>query len=108
PAHDRPDARSTGDGNGVNPAELAFLTATEQARLIRRREVSPIELVDVYLERIGRLDPQLNAFVTVSADEALAEARRAESRPADRPFHGVPLPIQDMPDTAALRPTYSS
>jgi amidase len=92
----------------VSPAELAFLTATEQAGLIRRREVSPVEVVEVYLERIDNLDPQLNAFVTVSADEALAEARRAESTSADRPFHGVPLPIKDMTDTAGLRTTYSS
>ena len=55
--------------------ELAFLPATEQARLVREGEVSPVELVETYLERIERLDPELGAFVTVCAEEALADAR---------------------------------
>ena len=48
--------------------ELAFLTATEQADLVRRGTVSPAELVELYLGRIERLDPELNAFVTVCGD----------------------------------------
>jgi amidase len=88
--------------------DLAFSSATELADLVRRREVSPVELVELYLERIERLDPQLNAFVTVCADEALAAARAAEAEPAERPFHGVPLPIKDLNDTAGIRTTYSS
>ena len=54
--------------------ELAFLTATEQADLVRRDEVTPLELVDLYLERIERIDPELNAYVTVCGDEARAAA----------------------------------
>ena len=88
--------------------ELAFLTATEQARLIQRGEVSPVELVETYLDRIDRLDPQVNAFVTVAGEVALAEAREAEQAPSNRPFHGVPLPVKDMTETAGLRTTYSS
>ena len=53
--------------------ELAFLPATEQARLVRERQVSPVELVELYLERIGRLGPELGAYVTVCADQALAD-----------------------------------
>jgi amidase len=92
----------------VNASELAFSSASEQARLIRRRELSPVELVQTYLERIDRLDPQLNAYVTVDGDAALAQARDAEAAPSDRPFHGVPIAIKDMTDTAGLRTTYSS
>jgi amidase len=88
--------------------ELAFLTATEQAELVRRREVSPVELVETYLERIARLDPQLNAYVTVCAEEARATALAAEAERAERPFHGVPLPIKDLNETAGVRTTFSS
>ncbi len=87
--------------------ELAFATATEQAELVRRRQVSPVELVETYLERIERLEPQLNAYVTVCAEEARASARGAEAEPAERPFHGVPLPIKDLNETAGVRTTFS-
>ncbi len=85
--------------------ELAFLSATEQAELVRRGEVTPTELVDAYLERIERLDPELNAYVTVCADEARAAA--AGDLP-NGPFRGVPLPIKDLHETAGIRTTYSS
>ena len=87
--------------------ELAFATATEQAELVRRRQVSPVELVETYLERIERLEPELNAYVTVCAEEARASARRAEAEPAETPFHGVPLPIKDLNETAGVRTTFS-
>jgi amidase len=85
--------------------ELAFLSATEQAGLVRRGEVSSSELVELCLERIERLDPELNAFVTVCADEARAAA--AGELP-DGPFRGVPLPIKDLNETAGIRTTFSS
>ena len=56
---------------------LAFLSATEQAELIRRGEVTSGELVETYLQRIERLDPKLNAYVTVCADEARAAAENS-------------------------------
>jgi amidase len=89
-------------------AELAFAPATEQAELVRRREVSPVELVESYLERIERLDPELNAYVTVCGEEALGAARAAEVEPAERPFHGVPIAIKDLTETAGVRTTFSS
>jgi amidase len=82
---------------------LAFLPALEQARLIRDGEVSSVELVQLYLDRIERLDPEVNAYVTVCADEALAEARS----PRPGPFSGVPLPIKDLTETAGIRTTFS-
>ena len=69
--------------------ELSFLPATEQARLVREVEVSPFELVETYLERIERLDPELGAFVTVCGEQALADARAKADAPAESPFHGV-------------------
>jgi amidase len=84
-------------------AELAFASALEQAALVRRGEVSSLELVDLYLERIEALDPELSAFVTVDADGA----RAAAGSHADGPFAGVPIPIKDLTETAGLRTTYS-
>jgi amidase len=81
----------------------AFLPALEQARLIRERAVSAVEIVEEYLERIERIDPELKSYVTVCADEALAEAR--EPRPG--PFSGVPLPIKDLAETGGIRTTFS-
>lgn len=88
--------------------ELAFLSATEQAALVRRREVSSSELVELYLERIARLDPELNAFVTVCAEEAREEARAADETPGDAPFHGVPIGLKDLTATKGVRTTLSS
>jgi amidase len=87
--------------------DLAFAPATEQARLVREREVSPVELVELYLERIGRLDPDVGAFVTVCADTALADARTKADAPADAPFHGVPIALKDLDTTAGIRTTFS-
>jgi amidase len=87
--------------------DLAFLPATEQARLVRSGEVSSLELVRLCLERIGRLDPQLNSFVTVCGEEALAEAERRDAHRGDGPFHGVPIAIKDLTATAGIRTTYS-
>ncbi len=83
--------------------ELAFSSALELAARVRAREVTPVELVELYLERIERIDPQLNAFVTVDPDGALARARE----PLSGPFAGVPIPIKDLSETAGLRTTYS-
>ena len=87
--------------------DLAFLPATEQARLVRARDVSSHELVRLCLERIERLDPQLNSFVTVCGEEALAEAAKRDSHPGEGPFHGVPIAIKDLTATAGIRTTYS-
>jgi Asp-tRNA(Asn)/Glu-tRNA(Gln) amidotransferase A subunit family amidase len=78
--------------------ELAFASALDLAARVRAREVSPAELAALYLERIHRLDPQLNSYVTV-VDEPAA--------PGDGPFHGVPIAIKDLTETAGIRTTYS-
>ncbi|HKC22349.1 MAG TPA: amidase, partial [Gaiellaceae bacterium] len=85
-------------------SELCFAEAGELARLVRQREVSAVELVELYLDRIERLDPALNAYVTVDADGA----RAAAAKPTDGPFAGVPIAIKDLTETAGLRTTYSA
>jgi len=87
--------------------ELAFLPATEQAALVSTGKVAPVELVEAYLERIERLDPQLRAYVTVRAEEALAEARAPTPDDAG-PFHGVPIALKDLDSTAGTRTTFGS
>ena len=88
--------------------ELTFLSAVEQARLVRAGEISSTELVTASLERIERLDPMLNAFVTLCADHALESARIVDTTPGDAPFRGVPIGIKDLAATAGIRTTYSS
>jgi amidase len=73
--------------------EFAFLDATAQADLVRRKEVKPVELVDAAIERIERLNPTLNAVVTPMYDLA----RKAASKPLpDGPFTGVPYLLKDL------------
>ena len=87
----------------MDPTDLAFAGLARQAEMVRAREVSPRELVELYLERIGRLDPQLNAFRVVLAERALAEAGQAEGRAgagADRLLLGVPVAVKDNLDLA--------
>src|SRR3972149_5912277 len=74
-------------------SDLAYLDATAQAGLVRRKEVKPIELVDAAIERIERLNPALNAVVTPMYDLA----RKAARGPLpDGPFAGVPFLLKDL------------
>jgi amidase len=83
--------------------DLAFAGAVRQAELVRRGEVSPRELVELYLARIERLDPELNSYRVVRAEQALAEADdldKARDSGAERPLLGVPIAIKDTHDVA--------
>src|SRR5918998_4366788 len=87
----------------MEPEGLAFAGIARQAELIRAGEVSSRELVELYLERIERIDPQLNSFRVVLAERALADADQADSRRAagdERPLLGVPIAIKDGVDVA--------
>jgi aspartyl-tRNA(Asn)/glutamyl-tRNA(Gln) amidotransferase subunit A len=92
--------------------ELAFESVWGASRLLSSKRLSPVELTRVCLERIERLNPLLNAFITVAAESALNEARMAESeiqRGQYRgPLHGIPVALKDMIDTAGLRTTAAS
>ena len=82
----------------MDAADLMFAGIAEQARMVRDGEVSPSELVQACLDRIGTLDPQLNAFRIVLAEKALAEATQAEGRRGagdERPLLGVPIAVKD-------------
>jgi amidase len=93
-------------------AELHDLSALEAGAAVRRREVSPVELVEHALERIAKLDDQVGAFVTVTADRAREQARAAERAVADAhdaddvaalpPLFGVPTAIKDLNLTAGI------
>jgi amidase len=84
----------------LDAAELAFAGPLRQAELIREGEISPREIVQVYLDRIERIEPELNAFRVVLAERALTEAKQAARRKAsqDRPLLGVPFAIKDNHD----------
>jgi aspartyl-tRNA(Asn)/glutamyl-tRNA(Gln) amidotransferase subunit A len=86
-----------------------FATIAELSQSIRRREVSPVEIVRGALARIEKANPTLNAFITVLGEEALAAAKRAEADIAAGdwrgPLHGVPVGIKDMFDTAGVKTT---
>ncbi|MFD7734416.1 amidase [Kitasatospora phosalacinea] len=92
--------------------ELAYLPAARLAGMIRRRELSPVELVEACLDRIERRNPAVNAFVTVCGDEARAEARRAEREVMSGaplpPLHGLPLAVKDLDPVAGIRTTQAS
>ena len=81
--------------------ELAFAGVARQAELVRAGEVSSRELVDLYLERIERLDPELNAFRKVMAERAVVDAQQADARKGageERPLLGVPVAVKDVED----------
>jgi amidase len=90
----------------MDAVELAFAGIARQAQLIAAGEISSRELVELYVERIARLDGRLNAFRVVLAERALLEAdqadarRRAERTPTQRPLLGVPIAVKDNIDVA--------
>jgi amidase len=89
----------------VDDQGLAFAGVARLAQLVRDREVSPRELVEFHLERIAQLDPILNAFRVVLAEQALAEAAQVERRLAageELPLAGVPIAVKDDTDVAGV------
>src|SRR5690349_9882294 len=92
--------------------ELCFLSATELRGRVARRELSPVAVTRAVLGRIERLQPALNCFITICADEALHEAEAAEQAVARGDelglLHGVPYTAKDLVDTQGVRTTYGS
>lgn len=92
-------------------SDLHELSATEQLRALRTGEICSRDLTEHYLERIGRFDSELGAFVTVTRELACAEAARADERLARgerSPLLGLPLGIKDLYATAGVRTTFGS
>ncbi|MBI2161946.1 MAG: amidase [Candidatus Rokubacteria bacterium] len=96
----------------MTDTDLCFTPATELVSLIRRRKVSPLEVTRAVLARIERVNPPLNAYVTVAAEQALDTAKRATAALTRRarvgPLHGVPVSIKDLTPTKGIRTTEGS
>jgi aspartyl-tRNA(Asn)/glutamyl-tRNA(Gln) amidotransferase subunit A len=93
-------------------SSLTSLSLSEASQLVRGKKVSPVELTQECLSRIERLNPKLNAFITVTSDSALAQAREAEKEIQrgrwSGPLHGIPIALKDLIDTAGVRTTAAS
>src|SRR5260370_8791932 len=97
----------------MNDADLAFACIEEIGKLYRKRKLSPVELTKLMLTRTERLNPKLNAYITVTAELALAQAKKAESElfaPRGRkgrrdrgPLHGIPISLKDNIYTKGIR-----
>jgi aspartyl-tRNA(Asn)/glutamyl-tRNA(Gln) amidotransferase subunit A len=91
------------------PDELAFLTIAEASRLIEQKKLSPVELTTALIRRTEALDPQLNAYLLLTAERALDQARQAEREIAAGnyrgPMHGIPFGLKDIYSTAGIRTT---
>jgi aspartyl-tRNA(Asn)/glutamyl-tRNA(Gln) amidotransferase subunit A len=94
------------------PTELTRLTLVEAMGMLRRGAVSPVELTQAFIARIERLNSALNAFITVTEEQALQQAREAEAQIQRGqwrgPLHGMPLALKDLIDTAGIRTTAAS
>jgi len=92
---------------------LCWLPATELAALIRKKKVSPVEVVGAVLERIERINPRLNAFVTLTDEQARRDAKAAERALVKKgatlgPLHGVPFSVKDLVITKGVRTTFGT
>ncbi|HEY1013232.1 MAG TPA: amidase, partial [Herpetosiphonaceae bacterium] len=92
--------------------ELTLLSLAQAGGLLARRELSPVDLVQAHLDRIGAVDPIINSFITVTAEAALCEAEAAEAAIAQGgyrgPLHGIPLGLKDLFETAGVQTTAGS
>jgi aspartyl-tRNA(Asn)/glutamyl-tRNA(Gln) amidotransferase subunit A len=89
--------------------DLTLLSLTEASALLRQRALSPVDLVQAYLQRIDRHETAINAYITVTADAALAQAqvcaREIQSGQWRGPLHGIPIALKDNINTAGLATT---
>ena len=92
--------------------ELVFLSATQLSDKMREKQISPVEVVKAYLDRIAKVDVKVNAYITILEDEALEEARVAENEITSGlnkgPLHGVPVGIKDQIYTKGIRTSSAS
>ena len=96
----------------MDRADIPFLTVADLSRLIESKQVSPVEVVEAYLERIDQVDGKINSYITVSRDEARQAAREAEQAIMGGgylgPMHGIPYAVKDQIYTKGIRTTNGS
>ena len=87
-------------------SDIPFLSATDLGHLIKSKELSPVDVVTAYLERIQELNPKLNAYITVSGELALEQAKQSETDISNGnylgPLHGVPVAVKDQIHSAGI------
>src|SRR6185295_3561396 len=92
--------------------EICDLTAVDLAARIRRKQISAREVMEAHLARIARVNPKVNAIVTLVADRAMDDARKADEHQARGgrlgPLHGLPVAHKDVINTAGIRTTFGS
>jgi aspartyl-tRNA(Asn)/glutamyl-tRNA(Gln) amidotransferase subunit A len=96
----------------MNSTELCFFSAGQLSRLIQKKEISPVEVVEAHLSRINALEPKLNSFITLLPEEAMSTAHKAEKEiQAGRglgPLHGIPFGLKDLFYVKGIRNTSGS
>ena len=97
----------------MSPRDLCFTPAVDLVALIKRRRVSPLEVMQAVLERIDKVNRPLNAYCTVAAEQALEAAKKATAVLGRKsatlgPLHGVPVSIKDLTPTKGIRTTWGS
>lgn len=104
--------RAGAQRGGGNNADLTRLSVAEAGRRIAARELTSVALTQAYLDRIASVDKRVNSYITVLADQALAQARTLDEELAARrsrgPLHGIPIALKDNIDTAGIKTTAAS
>ena len=105
-------AAATTQALAADAPDICFLSAGEIVALIRRKKLSAREVLTAHLKQIERVNPRVNAIVTLTADQAIENARKADEAQARGvslgPLHGLPVVHKDLFDTAGVRTTYGS
>ena len=93
-------------------SNIPFLSTTDLSKLIQNKYISPVEATQAYLDRISNVDSDLNSYVTVCGEQALSQAKQAESDIASGkyigPMHGIPVAVKDQFWTKGIQTTNGS
>ena len=97
---------------GADEKEFCYLPALVLADMIRKKKVSPVEVMKKFIDRINKVNPTINAFITLVPEMALEQARKAETAVMKKeklgPLHGIPVGIKDVTVTKGIRTTFAS
>ena len=93
----------------MDPLDICYQSAGQLSKLIERGEISPVEIIEAHLERIELTEPVLNSFITLTAEQALVSAHKAESEIRSGhyrgPLHGIPVGLKDLFNTGGVKTT---